>query len=66
MWHVWETEELCRGFWWADLRERDHLEDLIADRRIIKKIIFMKWDGEASEDIDWIDRLRVGTGGVRL
>jgi hypothetical protein len=31
--------------------ERDHLEDLGVDGRIIVKLIFKKWDGS----IDWID-----------
>jgi hypothetical protein len=34
-------------FWWGNLRERDHLEDLGIDR----KWIFKKWDG----GMDWID-----------
>ena len=29
-----------------DLRERDHLEGLGVDERIILKLIFKKWDGE--------------------
>jgi hypothetical protein len=28
------------GFWWGNLRERDHLEDLGVDERIILKYIF--------------------------
>jgi hypothetical protein len=51
MWHVWETGEVHTGFWWGDLRERDHLEDLGVDVRIILKWIFKKWD----RGIDWID-----------
>jgi len=33
--------------WWGHLRERDHLEDLGLDGRIILKFVFKKWDGEA-------------------
>jgi hypothetical protein len=50
MWHVWETEEVQTGFWRGDLRKRDHLEDFV-DGRIILKWIFKKWDG----GMDWID-----------
>jgi hypothetical protein len=33
------------GFWWWDLRERHHLEDLGIDGGIILKCIFSKWNG---------------------
>jgi hypothetical protein len=39
-------------FWWGNLRERDHLEDLGIERRIILKCNFKKWDGGG---ISWID-----------
>jgi hypothetical protein len=35
------------GFWGANLRERDYLEDPGLDRRLILKWIFEKWDEEA-------------------
>jgi hypothetical protein len=43
--------EVHAGFWWADLRERDHLGDPGVDGRIILKWIFKKWDGS----MDWIE-----------
>jgi hypothetical protein len=33
---VWGTREVHIGFWWEDLWERDHFEDLDIDERIIK------------------------------
>jgi hypothetical protein len=33
------------GFWWGNLRERDHMEDPGVDGRIILRWIFRKWDG---------------------
>ena len=35
MWHVLETGEMHRGFRWDNVRERDHLEDLDVDGRLI-------------------------------
>jgi hypothetical protein len=41
------------AFWWGNLRERDHLEDIRVDRRIILKLIFKKWCGvqEQAQDM---------------
>jgi hypothetical protein len=51
------------GFWWGDLRERDHLEDLGIDWGIILKRIFKKWDVEAWTELMW---LRIGICGGLL
>jgi hypothetical protein len=51
------------GFWWGNLRERDHLEYLGVDGRVILKRIFKKWIGEARTGLIW---LRTGTGGGHL
>jgi hypothetical protein len=37
--------EVHTGFWWGNLRERDHLEDPGVDGRIILKLIFERLDG---------------------
>jgi len=58
--HVWERREACTGFWWGNLRERDHWVDPGADRRIILRWIFMKWDVGVRARLSW---LRIGTGG---
>jgi len=42
MWHEWGIGEEYTGFWWENLRERDHLEDPVADGRIILRSIFRK------------------------
>jgi hypothetical protein len=35
LWYVGETGEVHTGLWWGDVRERDHLENLGVDGRII-------------------------------
>jgi len=40
------------GFWWGNIREKDHLEDPSADGRIILKWIYRNWVG----GMDWIVR----------
>jgi hypothetical protein len=65
MWHVWEREEVHTGFWWGDLVERDHLEDLDVDGRIILKYIFKKWDGGGGAWSGFI-WLRIRAGSVFL
>jgi len=51
--------EVYTGFWWGNLRERDHLEEPGVDGRII---LSRTWDGAWTGFI-W---LRRGTGGGHL
>lgn len=48
------------GFWWGNLSERDYLEDLGIDGRILLKCISKKWDGGG---MDWLIWLGIGAGG---
>ena len=56
-------ERGCTGFWWGDLRERDHEGGPDADGRIILRWIFRKWAGVGRTGWSW---LRIGTGGGHL
>jgi len=58
-----ETRGVYTGFWWGNMRERDHLGDPGVDGRIILKWIFSKCDVGAWIGSSW---LRIGTGGGRL
>ena len=42
--HVARMGEVYKGFWWGNLRERDHLEDPGVERKIITRWIFPKLD----------------------
>ena len=52
--------EVYTGFWWENLKDRDHLEDACVDGRIQLKWIFRKWDMGAWTGLIW---LMIGTGG---
>jgi len=41
------------GFWWGNLRERDHLEDPGVDRSMIFIWIFRKWGLGAWTGLIW-------------
>jgi len=47
------------GFWWGNLKERDHLGDPGVDARIILRWIFRKRDVGVWNRSSW---LRIGTG----
>jgi len=51
------------GFWWGNLKGRDHLENLGKDGRIILRWIFEKWDVRAWTGSIW---LRIGAGRGHL
>ena len=40
------------GFWWGNLREREHLENADLDGKITLRWIFRKWDVRV---LNWID-----------
>jgi hypothetical protein len=46
MWCILETGEVHTGLWWRNMRERDHLEDLGIEGRIILIRIFRTWGRE--------------------
>jgi len=60
---LWGRGETCTGFWWGNLRERDHFEDPGVDGRITVRWIFRKWDVGVWTGSSW---LRIGTGGEHL
>jgi len=51
------------GFWWGNLRERDHLEDPGINERIILRWFIKKWDVGAWTGSMW---LKIGIGGGHL
>ena len=58
-----ERELDNEGFWWGNLRERDHWGGPDADGGIILRWIFRKWEGVVRTGWSW---LRIGTGGEHL
>jgi hypothetical protein len=52
-----------KGFWWENLKERDHLEGVYLEARIIIKRIFKIVDAETCIGLMWF---RKGASGVLL
>ena len=55
--------EVHTVFWWGNLSERDHLEDLGVDGRIILRWIIRTWEVGAWTGSSWL-RIRTGGGHV--
>jgi hypothetical protein len=49
-WHSWERTEKCLSFWWESLKERDHSEEQVIDRKMGSEWILGRLAGGG----DWI------------
>ena len=61
---MWERVEVHTGFWWRNLRERDHLKNPGIDGREDN----IKMDLQEVGCVAWTGSIwpRIGTGGERL
>jgi hypothetical protein len=51
------------GFWWGNVKDRDHWGDPDVDGRIILKWIFRKWDVGVWTGLSW-PRIETGSGNL--
>jgi hypothetical protein len=54
MWRIWGRGEVCTGFWWGNMKERDHWGDPDLDGRIILRWIFRKWEEVVVTGWSWL------------
>jgi len=57
---VWGTGDVHTGFWCGNLREMDHLEDPVANEKIILRWIFRKGNERAWTALFWTTTVTVG------
>jgi hypothetical protein len=62
---MWGRRGIGTGFWWGRwcLKERNNLEDLVVDERIILKYTFKKWGRATRTALLWP---RIGKRGGLL
>jgi len=60
---VWGRGDACTGFWWGNLRERDHWGDPGVDGMVILRWIFRQCYVRIWTGLSW---LRIGAGGEHL
>jgi hypothetical protein len=64
MWHAWDSEETCTGFWWESPKEKGHLEDRGVDGRMGSEWTLGRLvGGGAWSGFTW---LRIGNAGGLL
>jgi hypothetical protein len=63
VWHAWVTWEIHTDFWYANLKGRDHSEDVDLEGRIILEWILGKSDEKVWAGFVW---LRIGASGGLL
>ena len=54
MWRIWGRTQVYTGFWWANVREKNHWRDPDIDGKIILRWIFRKWEGVVGTGWSWL------------